>query len=123
MSLENPVIEKGEVTRTSKPIVAGWLSIGGGVLGMLGAASYTYGFGEVPLLGKGDVPPFVPSIIFGVPMISVVVGVLALVGGVLAMTRKRWGWSMGGAVAGTMSFLPLGVAAMALLAISKEEFR
>jgi hypothetical protein len=120
--LEQPVIEKSQVKKTKKPKIAGLLTVGCGVLGMFGAATYTYGLGNIPLLGKGDVPPFVPSIIFGVPMISVLVGLVAVLGGVLAMTRTRWGWCMGGAVAGSLSFLPLGVAAMALMAMSKEEF-
>jgi len=53
---------------------------------------------------------------------SIVVGVLALAGGILAVRRKRWKWALAEAIAGALSLLPLGIAAIILVAISRDEF-
>jgi len=45
-----------------------------------------------------------------------------LIGGVLSMRRKKWGWSLAGSIAGTLSVLPLGIPAIILIALSKDEF-
>jgi len=110
------------VGRTNKPKIGGVLTIISGALASLGAVNYTVGFGDVSGLGKGDIPPFVPSIILGLPVLSITIGILALIGGILAMQRKRWGWSLAGSIAGTLSVLPLGIPAIILIALSKDEF-
>ena len=108
--------------KTSKPKIGGVLTIISGTLASLGAANYAIGLIGVRGLSKGDIPPFVPSIIFGVPILSIVIGILALIGGILAMRRKRWGWSLVGSIAGILSVLPLGIPAIILISLSKDEF-
>jgi len=108
--------------KTNKPKIGGILTIISGALASLGAVNYAVGLADVRGLGKGDIPPFVPSIIFGVPIMSVIIGILALIGGVFAMRRKRWGWSLTGSIAGALSVLPLGIPAIILIALSKDEF-
>jgi len=108
--------------KTRKSIIGGILAIVSGVLGLLGAINYTVGFGDIRGLGKGDMPPFVPSIIFGMPVPSIIIAVLALVGGVFAITRKRWRWALAGAIAATLSLILLGIPAVILIAISRDEF-
>ena len=71
--------------KTNKPKIGGILTIISGTLASLGAVNYAIGFGDISGLGRGDIPPFVPSIIFGVPTLSIIIGILALIGGVLAM--------------------------------------
>jgi hypothetical protein len=109
--------------KTNKPKIGGILTIISGALASLGAINYAIGLSNIRGLGKGDIPPFVPSIIFGVPTLSVVIGILALIGGVLAMRRKKWSWSLAGSIAGTLSVLPLGIPAIILIALSKDEFK
>ena len=108
--------------KTNKPKIGGILTIISGTLASLGAVNYAIGLSQVSGLGKGDIPPFVPSIIFGVPILSVVIGVFALIGGILAILRKKWGWSLAGSIAGSLSVLPLGIPAIILIALSKDEF-
>jgi len=108
--------------KTNKPKIGGILTIISGALASLGAVNYAIGLGDISGLGKGDIPPFVPSIIFGVPTLSIIIGILALIGGILAMRRKKWGWSLAGSIAGTLSVLPLGIPAIILIALSKDEF-
>ena len=108
--------------KTSKALIGGILTLLSGALAIFGAMNYAVGYINARGFGQGDIPPFVPSIIFGVPLMSIVVGVLALVGGILAMRRKRWKWALAGAIAGVLSVLPLGIAAIILVAISRDEF-
>ncbi|MBL7165881.1 MAG: hypothetical protein ISS55_05295 [Dehalococcoidales bacterium] len=114
--------EGRSVKKTRRPMIGGILTIVSGALASLGAVNYAVGLGNISGLGKGDIPPFVPSIIFGVPALSIVIGVLALAGGILAMQRKKWKWSLAGSIAGTLSVLPLGIPAIILIALSKDEF-
>jgi len=108
--------------KTRKPLIGGILTIFSGALAIFGAMNYAVGFFDQPGFGEGDIPPFVPSIIFGVPLMSVIIGILALAGGVLAIRRKRWKWALAGAIAGALSFISLGIAAVVLVAMSREEF-
>jgi hypothetical protein len=108
--------------KSSRPVIGGILTLLSAALAIFGAMNYAVGYIDRPGFGKGDIPPFVPSIIFGVPLMSIVIGVLALAGGILAMRRKRWKWALAGAIAGALSLLPLGIAAIVLIAISREEF-
>ena len=94
-----------------------------GLLGLLGIASYAIGLGDVGSgFGKGDMPPFVPSIIFGLSIPAAVIALLAVVGGILAIRRKRWRWSLAGSVAAALSLILLGIPAVILIALSKDEF-
>jgi len=108
--------------KTSKPKIGGILTIISGILASLGAVNYAVGFGNVPGFGQGDIPPFVPSIIFGVPILSIIIGTFALIGGILALLRKKWRWSLAGSIAGALSVLPLGIPAIIFIALSKDEF-
>jgi hypothetical protein len=55
-------------------------------------------------------------------LVYIAIGVLAIVGGVFAIRRVRWGWALSGAISSSMSFFPLGVAAIVLVAMSQAEF-
>ena len=109
--------------KTKRPIIGGILTIFSGALGALGIISYAIGLGDVGSgFGKGDMPPFVPSIIFGMPIPSLIIALLALVGGIFAIRRKRWRWSLTGSIAAALSLILLGIPAIVLIAISKDEF-
>ncbi len=111
------------MNKTKKPIIGGALAISSGLLGLLGTASYSIGFGEAGSgIGKGDMPPFVPSIIFGIPILAIIIALLAIVGGIFAIMRKRWRWSLTGSIAAALSFIFLGIPAIVLIALSKDEF-
>ena len=109
--------------KTRKPKIGGILTIFSGALGLLGIVSYSIGLGDVGSgFGKGDMPPFVPSIIFGMPIPAIVIALLAIVGGILAVLRKRWRWSLTGSIAAVLSLIILGIPAIVLIALSKDEF-
>ena len=111
--------------RTSKPTTAGILNIITGGLGILGAIIYFIGFGvvsgcwDIPM---GYIPDFVPAIVLGTAVITLLIAVLALVGGIFGVQRKYWGWSLAGSIAAIIAFLPLGIASTILTSQSKGEF-
>ena len=112
------------MNRTKRPLIAGIFTIVSGALGLLGTYSYTVGFGEPGSgIGRGDMPPFVPSIIFGLSIPAIIVAVFAIIGGILIILRKRWRWSLAGSIAAVLSFILLGVPAVALVALAKDEFK
>ncbi|MFC2070000.1 hypothetical protein ACFLTB_02345 [Chloroflexota bacterium] len=109
--------------KTKKPIIGGMLTILSGALGLLGAYSYSIGFAEAGSgIGPGDMPPFVPSIIFGLSIPTIVIAILAIAGGILAILRKRWKWAFTASIAAALSMILLGIPALALIAMSKDEF-
>ncbi len=111
--------------KTKKPTVAGIFNIITGALGILGAVSTFVGFGVVTgALGipTGPIPGFVPGIVLGTGIFTLIIAVLALIGGIFAVQRKRWGWALAGSIAAIFVFFFLGVPAVILAAISKNEF-
>ena len=55
-----------------------------------------------------------------VPLIAIVV--LAIIGGIFCLQRKRWGWALAGSIIAILPFSILGIVAVILVAISKDEF-
>ena len=109
--------------KTKKPTIGGILTIFSGLLGLLGIFSYSIGLGDAGSgIVKGDMPPFVPSIIFGMSIPAIVIAILAVVGGIFAILRKRWRWSLVGSIAAVLSLIILGIPAVVLIALSKDEF-
>jgi hypothetical protein len=109
--------------KTTKPVIGGILAIISGALGILGIVSYSIGFGDVGSgFGQGDMPPFVPSIIYGVPIPAILIAILAIICGIFTILRKRWRWSLAGSIAAVLSLIILGIPAVILIALSKDEF-
>jgi hypothetical protein len=67
-------------------------------------------------------PVNVLGILWAITLPLLVLGALALVGGVFALQRRRWGWALAGSVAAFFPFGLLGLLATIFTAMSKEEF-
>jgi len=101
------------------PTVAGILSIIAGAVELLGGivvggiAAVLTAFIKMPGLGA----------IFGFPLI--ILGIVAVVGGIYSLRRRAWGLALAGAICSV--FLPhitiLGILAIIFIAISKREFK
>ena len=63
-----------------------------------------------------------PSIIYGVPSVSTAIAVFAVVTGVLCLRRKHWRWALAGTIAAALSMLLMGLPAVILVALSRDEF-
>jgi len=88
---------------TKKPTAAGILSILAGVTELIMGISLTLAEG-------GPFGLFVAS------------GIIAVVGGVCALRRKKWGLALAGAICSLVAF-PFGIPAIILVALSRGEFK
>ena len=50
------------------------------------------------------------------------VGILAVIGGIYALKKKYWGLALAGAIAGTVTFFPCGIPAIIFVTLGKPEF-
>jgi hypothetical protein len=114
---------QSESEKTCKPIIGGIMVLISGVFGILGTLSYWIGLGEAgSFLGKGEIPPFIPSLMFGIPILALVFALLSIVGGIFILQRKKWKWSMICTIAAILSFILLGLPAIVMIALSLDEF-
>jgi hypothetical protein len=84
--------------------------VGGGVLGSL---------------PNPDVRPlaFLPVALFlPLAMVGFLSGVVAIVGGIAALNRRRWGWALAGSIAALFGFFPIGIAAVIFTVLAQPEF-
>jgi len=117
-----------------KSTVGGILSIVAGALGLLGgllciviavfAASI---FNGDIIINNGTTSDqqvlTVLAIIYGtLGAVDLILGALGIVGGIFALQRKQWGWALAGAIVSCLTFLPLGIGAVVLVAMGKSEF-
>jgi len=111
----------GTVKKTWMPIVAGIFDIvtGSIILSML----FLFGIG--PMLagpvGAG-IFHFNSSLLFLI-MPGIIISSLDIIGGIFAVRRGRWRWALAGSVSSAIGPTPLGIAAIVLLILSKNDFR
>ena len=108
-------------------IVAGALGLVGGLILLLVTLFMSSAFNDPAIFGDFSTTDgqflTIFSIIYGVAgVFCLIVGVLGIVGGIFSLQRKHWGWALAGAIAGCLSFLPLGVGAVVLVAMARSEF-
>ena len=111
--------------RTNKPTVAGILAIITGALGLLWAICLFIGYAVVAGtldIPTGYIPEFVPGIVLGMAIPTLILAILALIGGIYAVQRKIWGLALAGSIAAILAFFPLGIPATVFTAQSKNEF-
>jgi hypothetical protein len=113
--------------KTVMPATAGTLSILAGAANMLVAfllfigmlvIQGAIGFVAIPFW----VPVNVPVVLFLLSIPFIAAGALALVGGIYAVQRKKWGLALAGSVA---AFFPCGIfglVSVILLVLSGDEF-
>jgi len=106
------------VEKTWKPPVAGILNIISGVFGLIGGV-FLVGVGII----IGNAMPDITFISFFVlAALLIVLGVLAIVGGVYALQRKMWWLELAGAISTTLFSPIMGIAAIIFTVLSKSEF-
>ncbi|MCK4387290.1 MAG: hypothetical protein KAW00_00830 [Dehalococcoidia bacterium] len=108
--------------KTWKPTTAGILSIVAGAIELLIGIGLTVAlglaaslYGAIPGLPSGILP------VFGVPLI--IIGIVAIVGGIYALRRKIWGLTLAGSICAL--FCPgfiLGILAIIFVIMGKNEF-
>ncbi|MFC2006734.1 hypothetical protein ACFLUQ_01030 [Chloroflexota bacterium] len=111
----------GVVKKAWMPIVGGIFDI---VIGSL-ILSILFLFAVTPMIVEPvsrGVFYFDLSLFFMV-IPGMTIGTLAIVSGVFAIQRRKWGWALAGSIAAALVPIPLGIAAIVLLVLSKNDFR
>ena len=118
--------------KTWKPIVAGILDIISGVPSLVGVLAMIItivvtGSAAMDIPGiviprMQAIPAFVPVIVSIIAGALAFIGILAIVGGIFALQRKNWGLALAGSIAAFFPWSLLGIAAIVLTALSKDEF-
>lgn len=120
------------VETTWKPTTAGILNIITGVISGLGALvtlgalvsldQLTVLYGLVPAEDLDFIASFLNSILILFLVLSISHTVFPLLAGILAIKRKKWGWTLAGSVIAILVMFPLGVASTIFVAMSRDEF-
>lgn len=71
-----------------------------------------------------DTAPFIFMWIIysAMALFYIALGALAIVGGIFAIRKIRWGWALAGAIAASLGFIYLGIVAVIMVAMSQGEF-
>ena len=117
------------VVKTWKPTTAGILDIVAGASSLVGAIVLfflTHVVGTANIFLEEDVQSlgidFINGIFVFFAVFLVVVGILALVGGIFALQRRQWGLALAGSIAATLGSNVIGILAIVFLAMGKDEF-
>ena len=109
------------IKKTWKPTVAGSCNIAIG----LTILAILLMFAVSPIAReqfKDGVLPFgLSMLVMVVP--GLVIGTLAIIGGIFAIQRKKWRWALAGSIGASLVPVLLGILAIILLVVSKDEFR
>lgn len=111
--------------KTAKPVIAGIFNIINGSFGLLISFSlfilvFVSSFDFENYLGI--FPEFITAIAVFVASIALVLSLLVLISGIYALERRYWGLSLAGSIVAAITAGALGIAALVLIALSKDEF-
>jgi hypothetical protein len=116
---------------TSKSTIAGVLDIIAGVMSLIGACVLfligIIGTGAITTAGAHDPMAarmaFLPIAMFGpLALLCLVIGVLAVIGGIAAIRQRRFWLALVGSIAALFSFFPIGIPAIVLTVMAEREF-
>lgn len=106
--------------KTWKPTTAGILSIIAGAMQTIGGIVVAVVGGTIAGL---PTVPIMPRI-FGIIAIPIIIlGILAIVGGIYALKRKVWGLALAGCICSLFGPWFLGIPAIIFVAMGKGEFK
>jgi hypothetical protein len=112
------------------PTAGGVLSIVAGSLGLVGSIFLAV-FSNI--IGSAVLHDFFPSSVWqhwGWPLVvagifslvSIVIDILAIVGGIFAIQRKHWSWALAGGICAIIASRIIGIVGLVFIAISRKEF-
>jgi hypothetical protein len=116
--------------RSWMPTAAGILNIIAGVLALLGAlalifvGTVTLTVPEMTVETEDDLPlALVSGMIWALVVLSLIAGLLSIIGGIVALRRTGWAWPLVGAITALFSAMPIGVFALIFVVLSEKELR
>lgn len=104
------------VERRGTIVAAGVLDIIDGGLSLLGVLGLM-----VAIANVSDEPDTL-AILVPIAVLFALKGLLAVIGGIYALQRKNWVMALVGAIAAALPFSLLGIAALILTALSRDQF-
>ena len=109
--------------KTWKPTTAGILSIIAGILGAVGGIVVAVVGGTVSEHWLGSMAILNITMIFGAIAIPlIIIGIVAIVGGIYALKRRIWGLALAGSICSLICVWFLGIPAIIFVAMGKNEF-
>ncbi len=115
--------------KTWKPTTAGILGIIGGSVGIGVGAWMTLmdgmGMNGWGMCGPGMYGMYGPGMFgwvaaFGGGLLAL--GIIALIGGIITLRRKAWGFALAGAICALFPIVPLGILAIIFVKMGRKEF-
>lgn len=122
------------MSNSSSPTAVGVLSVVSGGLGLLigaGIILMAVFFGSLDFyeMYSQEIFPydnypfdFLQAIFLGWGIITLLLAILATIGGIYALQRRYWGLALAGSIAAILVFFPTGIAAIIFVALSRNEF-
>jgi hypothetical protein len=108
--------------KTWKPTTAGVLGIIAGIVGVVFgivlAALGTTGGGILAIFGL----PALGGIVAGAAAIPLILGIVAILGSIQALARRRWGLALAGSICSLFCVWFLGIPAIIFVILGKREF-
>ena len=109
--------------KTWKPTTAGILCIVAGAIQAIGGIVVAVAGGTIGKLWVG--PMAIPNLamVFGAIAVPVIIlGIVAIVGGIYALKRKLWGLALAGSICALIGPWLLGILAIIFVSLGKKEF-
>ncbi len=106
--------------RTWMPTTAGILDIIAGALGVIAAGVLNLIAGITQFVP--DIPSFLAPVFVGISVPLAILGIVAIVGGVYALRRRIWGLALAGSICAFFTSWLLGIAAIVITAMCKDQF-
>lgn len=105
--------------RTWKPTTAAILSIIAGALQVIGGI--VVGVIGGTIAGLAEIP-MVTTIFAAIAIPLIIIGIVAIVGGIYALRRRIWGLALAGAICALIGPWFLGIPAIIFVILGKNEF-
>lgn len=109
------------MNRTWMPAVAGILDIISGSVGVVWFCIMMAG--GIALRYMPRMPMMLPPLVMGMALPLLAIAILAIVGGVHALQRRNWGLALAASIAAFFPSWVLGIPAIVLVSLSREEFK
>ena len=109
--------------KTWMPLTAGILTIISAAIKLIVALGIVIGFSVYTTRPHCSIGISETGILIGIMVPFLILGIVALIGGIYALRRKMWGMALAGSIAAFLPSSILGVVAIIFVAISKNEFK
>lgn len=109
------------MNRTWMPTVAGILDIISGSVGIVWSCIMMVGGMAMRCMPR--MPVMLPPLVMGMALPLLALAILAIIGGVYALQRKNWGLALAASIAAFFPSWVLGIPAIVLVSLSRDEFK